>query len=67
MSCRGGSTITGEGQQVVPFCLAGTHYILALGTFNGSEPMLLFVDTGLKDGAFAAPMSTIKRDGYVAV
>jgi hypothetical protein len=50
-----------EGQQVVPFWLSGTHYILAWGTFNRSEPMLLFVDTGLQDGAFTAPMSTIKH------
>jgi hypothetical protein len=54
-----------EGQQVVPFWLSGTHYILAWGTFNRSEPMLLFVDTGLQDGAFTAPMSTIKRAGML--
>lgn len=54
-----------ERQHVVPFWLSGTHYLLAWGTFNRSEPMLLFVDTGLRDGAFAAPLSTIERAGVL--
>ena len=52
-----------EHRHAVPFWLSGTHYILARGTFNGSAPMLFFVDTGIPDGAFAAPMTTLERAG----
>ncbi|MFI6476740.1 aspartyl protease family protein [Nonomuraea sp. NPDC050663] len=39
----------------IPFLLDGTHYVLAEGTINGSEPRWFFVDTGGGGLAFVAP------------
>ena len=36
-----------------PFWMAGDHYILSWGTANKSEPLFLFMDTGLAGGAFS--------------
>ncbi len=47
--------------KIVPFWLAGDHYIVARGTVNKSASMLFFVDTGLAGGGFSAPLSTIRR------
>lgn len=52
-----------RGQHVVPFWLAGTHFVLAWGSVNGGDPMLLFADTGGAGIAFTGPMSTIERAG----
>jgi len=49
----------GSGAIVVPFWLAGDHFILAWGTINRSRPMLFLVDTGLAGKAFLAPRSTL--------
>jgi len=46
---------------VVPFWMAGDHYMVAWGTVNKSQPMLFFVDTGLAGGGFTCPESTIKE------
>ena len=48
---------------VVPFWMAGSHYMHAWGTVNKSEPMLFFVDTGLAGGGFMCPESTVKKAG----
>jgi len=48
---------------VVPFWLAGDHFIVAWGTVNKSRPMLFLVDTGLAGKAFTAPESTLKEAG----
>ena len=48
---------------VIPFWMAGDHYIVAWGTINESEPMLFFVDTGLAGGGFTCPASTLKKAG----
>jgi hypothetical protein len=45
---------------VIPFWLAGEHFIVAWGRVNRSKPMLLFVDTGLAGGGFLCPESTLK-------
>jgi hypothetical protein len=48
---------------VIPFWMAGDHYMVAWGTVNKSQPLLLFVDTGLAGGAFTCPESTLKEAG----
>ena len=48
---------------VVPFWMAGDHYMVARGSVNKSQPMLFFVDTGLAGGGFTAPESTLKEAG----
>jgi tetratricopeptide (TPR) repeat protein len=46
---------------VVPFWMAGDHYMVAWGTVNKSQPMLFFVDTGLAGGGFMCPESTLLK------
>lgn len=48
---------------VMPFWMAGDHYMVAWGTVNKSQPMLLFVDTGLAGtyNGFTCPESTLKE------
>jgi len=54
----------GEHKQVVvPFWMAGDHYMVAFGTVNRTQPMLFFVDTGLAGGGFSCPESTLKKAG----
>jgi tetratricopeptide (TPR) repeat protein len=48
---------------IVPFWMAGDHYMVSWGTINQGRPMLLFVDTGLIGGAFTCPESTLKEAG----
>ena len=50
-----------QGSMVVPFWMAGDHYMVAWGTVNNSQPMLFFVDTGLAGGGFTCPESTIQK------
>jgi len=52
-----------QGWAVVPFWMAGDHYMVARGTVNNSQPMLFFVDTGLAGGGFTCPESTLKKVG----
>jgi hypothetical protein len=47
----------------IPFWMAGDHYMLAWGKVNKSQPLLLFVDTGLAGGGFTCPESTLKEAG----
>jgi hypothetical protein len=49
-----------QRRTVVPFWMAD-HYMVAWGTVNGSEPLLLFVDTGLAGNGFTCPESTLKK------
>jgi len=44
-----------------PFWMAGDHFIVAWGSLNQSEPVLLFVDTGLAGGGFTGSKSTIDK------
>lgn len=50
-------------RHVVPFWLSGTHFLLAWGTVNDSDPMLLVVDTGGAGIGFVATRSTIDPAG----
>ena len=54
-----------QGAIVVPFWMAGDHFIVAWGTVSKSRPMLFLVDTGLAGKAFMAPESTLKEVGIV--
>ena len=51
------------GTHVVPFWMAGTHFMVAWGAANDSEPFLMFADTGLAGGGFSCPESTVKAAG----
>lgn len=51
------------GAIVVPFWMAGDHFILAWGRINDSRPMLWFVDTGLAGGGFIGSAATLKEAG----
>jgi hypothetical protein len=45
---------------IIPFWMAGEHFMVAWGQVNKSKPVLLFVDTGLAGGGFLCPESTLK-------
>lgn len=51
-----------EKQIVVPFWMA-QHYMVTWGIVNKSQPLLLFVDTGLAGVGFTSPESTLKEAG----
>ncbi len=51
------------GTHVVPFWMAGSHFMVAWGRVNDAEPCLLFVDTGLAGGGLTCHESTIKAAG----
>lgn len=44
----------------IPFVLAGDHFMVSQGIIENSQPMLLFVDTGLSGTAFTCPKSTLR-------
>jgi Aspartyl protease/Tetratricopeptide repeat len=46
---------------VVPFWLAGEHFMVARGQINHGKPLLFFADTGLAGGGFACPKATIQE------
>jgi len=50
-----------QGSIVVPFWMAGDHFMVAWGAVNNSQPMLFFVDTGLAGGGFSCPESTLRK------
>lgn len=52
-----------EKQIVVPFWMAGDHFLLAWGRVNQISPLLLFVDTGLAGLGFTGPRSTLEAAG----
>ena len=49
--------------KAVPFYLVQSHYILVHGTVNASDPMLLFVDTGLGGQGFSVDADTARKFG----
>ncbi|MBI4538041.1 MAG: aspartyl protease family protein [Gemmatimonadetes bacterium] len=55
-----------DAQTVVPFWMAGDHFVVAWGSVNG-RAYLLFVDTGLAGLAFTCPESTVKEAGIEIV
>jgi tetratricopeptide (TPR) repeat protein len=52
-----------QNAKIIPFWMAGDHYMVAWGTINNSQPMLFFVDTGLAGGGFTCPESTLRQAG----
>ncbi len=54
---------TSEKQTVIPFWMSGDHFIVAWGKVGKSEPVLLFVDTGLAGMGFTGPQSIIDEAG----
>jgi tetratricopeptide (TPR) repeat protein len=52
-----------ENYMMIPFWMAGDHYMVAWGSVNKSQPLLFFVDTGLAGGGFTCPESTVKAAG----
>jgi hypothetical protein len=53
----------GPHRAVVPFWLAGDHFMLARGTIGTSPEVTWFVDTGLAGAAFTGPASTLSLGG----
>jgi len=49
------------GAAVIPFWLAGDHFVYAWGTANGAGPYLFFVDTGLAGGGFICTERVLKE------
>lgn len=49
--------------KIIPFTMAGDHFMFTNGTVNNSDTMLFFVDTGLAGNAFTCPKSTLKKIG----
>jgi len=49
------------GAILVPFWLAGDHFVHAWGTANGAGPYLFFIDTGLAGGGFICPEYMLKE------
>jgi predicted aspartyl protease len=47
----------------VPFWMAGDHFMVAWGRVEQSDPVLLFVDTGLAGGGVTLAESTLKEAG----
>jgi hypothetical protein len=66
-SAEAGQHFAGEAASaqavVVPFWMAGDHFMVGWGTVNESAPLLFFVDTGLAGGGFTCPESTVKLAG----
>ena len=53
----------GPHRAVLPFWLAGDHFMLARGTIGASPEVTWFVDTGLAGAAFTGPTSTLSLGG----
>jgi len=52
-----------EKQVVIPFWMAGDHFMVSWGRVSKSGPVLLFVDTGLAGGAYTGPRSVLDEAG----
>jgi hypothetical protein len=50
-----------DGTIAVPFWMAGDHFMVAWGTVDQSQPVLLFVDTGLAGGGVTCAESLLKE------
>ncbi len=52
-----------EKQIVIPFWMAGDHFMVDWGRVGKSAPVLLFVDTGLAGGGYTGPRSVLDEAG----
>lgn len=52
-----------RGATVLPFWMAGDHFMFAWGRVNGRPPVLLFVDTGLAGGGFVCSAEAAREYG----
>jgi hypothetical protein len=52
-----------EKHIVVPFWMAGDHFMVAWGRVSQSAPVLLFVDTGLAGAGYTGPRSVLDEAG----
>lgn len=52
-----------QDPEIIPFFMAGNHFMIAHGNVNDSGKMLFFINTGLGGNAFTCPESTLKRAG----
>jgi hypothetical protein len=57
------SLVQSKDNVVVPFWMAGDHFIVAWGTVNKSGPILFFVDTGMAGGGFTGSDRTVEEAG----
>jgi len=57
------SVASSDSATVIPFWMAGDHYMLARGTLGSSGPLLFFIDTGLAGAAFTGPPSVLADAG----
>lgn len=57
------SLANAPGTHVIPFWMAGSHFMVAWGRINESAPCLLFADTGLAGGGLVLQESVIKDAG----
>ncbi len=49
--------------KIIPYVMADDHFMMARGSINNSDTLLLFVDTGLAGNAFTCPKSALKKLG----
>ncbi len=55
--------VRSDKASVVPFWMAGDHYVVAPGQVNKAPPSLFFVDTGLAGAGFTCPRSVLREAG----
>ncbi|MGA2533089.1 MAG: aspartyl protease family protein [Candidatus Aminicenantales bacterium] len=59
-----GREMAGKTTVEVPFVLALSHFMIARGRLNDTEPLTFFVDSGLaSEAALTAPVQTLKYAG----
>lgn len=46
---------------IVPFWMVGDHFMVAWGSVNNSDPILMFLDTGLAGGGFIGSKTTLDK------
>ncbi len=54
-----------SNRAVIPFWIAGDHFMVAWGRVNANQPTLLFIDSGLAGAGVKLAQSVIKEAGIV--
>lgn len=57
------SPLEGSKVYIIPFFLAGDHFILTKGDVNGKSPGFYVIDTGLSEGGFVGTEQTLTEAG----